>query len=184
MGSEPQGNQGQSLMVITPELLRSFPVLSPLTDTVLNQLAQHSSHKKLARRAIVLNAGVREDSLCFLFEGRLQGVDFTIDGREVGLYFVEPGDFCGELGLFDDGPQPEYVIALAPSAVVMVPVEHLRNVMLAATALGVAGLALLDESAPGALTRVWLVAGAWIGVRAAFGMARIWPGIGASPFRS
>ena len=48
----------------------------------------------------------------------------------------------------------------------------------------VAGLALLDESAPGALTRVWLVAGVWIGVRAAFGMARIWPGIGASPFRS
>ncbi|MCP5347809.1 MAG: Crp/Fnr family transcriptional regulator [Gammaproteobacteria bacterium] len=93
------------------------------------QLAQRSTLKKLSRRAIVLNAGVREDCLCFLFEGRLQGVDFTVDGREVGLYFVEPGDFCGELGLFDDGPQPEYVIALTTSAVVTVPVDLMRKVM-------------------------------------------------------
>ena len=64
------------------------------------------------------------------FEGRLQGVDFTIDGREVGLYFVEPGDFCGELGLFDDGPQPEYVIALTASVVVYVPAAELREIML------------------------------------------------------
>ena len=65
-----------------------------------------------------------------MFEGRLQGVDFTIDGREVGLYFVEPGDFCGELGLFDQGPQPEYVIALTAAVVVFVPLEGLREVML------------------------------------------------------
>ena len=116
-------------MVITPELLRAFAVLNPLPEPLLVQLAQHSTMQKFARRAIVMNAGVREECLCFLFEGRLQGVDFTIDGREVGLYFVEPGDFCGELGLFDDGPQPEYVMALAPSSVVMVPVEQMRKVM-------------------------------------------------------
>jgi len=117
-------------MLITPELLRTFPVLAPLSDRALQQLAVQSNLKKIARRAIILSAGVREESLCFLFEGRLQGVDFTIDGREVGLYFVEPGDFCGELGLFDEGPQPEYVIALATSVVVMVPVEPLRRAML------------------------------------------------------
>lgn len=119
-------------MVITPELLRAFAVLSPLPEPVLLQLAQQSTLKKFARRAIVLNAGVKEECLCFLFEGRLQGVDFTIDGREVGLYFVEPGDFCGELGLFDNGPQPEYVMALAPSTVVMIPMEQLRKAMLGA----------------------------------------------------
>ncbi len=78
----------------------------------------------------MLNAGKKEEHLCFLFEGRLQGVDFTIDGREVGLYFVEPGEFCGELGLFDHGPQPEYVIALTPAVVVMVPMEAVRVAML------------------------------------------------------
>ncbi len=119
-------------MVITPELLRTFAVLNPLPEQVLLQLAQQSTLKKFARRAIVLNAGAKEECLCFLFEGRLQGIDFTIDGREVGLYFVEPGDFCGELGLFDDGPQPEYVMALASSTVVMIPLEQMRKAMLGA----------------------------------------------------
>lgn len=117
-------------MAVTPELLSSFPLLKPLPKDLLTQLAQQSSLKKFARRAIVLNAGVPEDHVCFLFEGRLQGVDFTIDGREVGLYFVEPGDFCGELGLFDEGQQPEYIMALTPVVVVNIPTESLREVML------------------------------------------------------
>lgn len=117
-------------MVVTPELLSAFPILKPLARPVLEELAGQSSVKKYARRGIVLTAGEREEVVCFLFEGRLQGVDFTIDGREVGLYFVEPGDFCGELGLFDDGPQPEYVIALTSAVVVHVPSEALREVML------------------------------------------------------
>jgi CRP/FNR family cyclic AMP-dependent transcriptional regulator len=117
-------------MAVTPELLSSFPLFKPLPRELLNQLAQQSALKKFARRAIVLNAGVREEHMCFLFEGRLQGVDFTIDGREVGLYFMEPGDFCGELGLFDEGAQPEYIIALTPVVVVNIPLESLKDIML------------------------------------------------------
>lgn len=116
-------------MLVTPELLSAFPIFHSLPKADLDQLAQHSTLQKFARRGVVLNAGAQEDTLCFLFEGRLQGVDFTIDGREVGLYFIQPGGFCGELGLFDQGPQPEYVIALTPAVVVFMPMESLRIVM-------------------------------------------------------
>ncbi|MDO8908687.1 MAG: Crp/Fnr family transcriptional regulator [Pseudohongiella sp.] len=117
-------------MQVTPELLSAFPSLKPLPLPTLAQLAQESSVNKFARRGVVLSAGVREECVCFLFEGRLQGVDFTIDGREVGLYFVEPGDFCGELGMFDHGPQPEFVIALTAVVAVFVPMESLRQISL------------------------------------------------------
>jgi len=113
-------------MLVTPELLSSFPSLKPLPRPALEQLAQQSNVSKFARRGVVLSANKHEENVCFLFEGRLQGVDFTIDGREVGLYFVEPGDFCGELTMFDSGPQPEFVIALTAAVVVFVPVESLR----------------------------------------------------------
>jgi CRP/FNR family cyclic AMP-dependent transcriptional regulator len=116
--------------VVTPELLSTFPILKPLPNEILTQLAGLSTLRKFARRGIVLNAGVQEEAVCFLFEGRLQGVDFTIDGREVGLYFVEPGDFCGDLGLFDHGSQPEYVIALTAAVTVFIPMDSLREVML------------------------------------------------------
>ena len=117
-------------MVVTPELLGFFPLLKLLPQSSLQSLALASSVEKFARRAVVLNAGQHEDRVCFLFEGRLQGVDFTVDGREVGLFFVEPGDFCGELALFDRGVQPEFIIVLSPAMVVWVPLENLRGVML------------------------------------------------------
>lgn len=116
-------------MVVTPELLRFFPLLRSLPPERLEQLAPLCSVQRLARRAVVMKAGEQEGQVCFLFEGRLQGVDFTVDGREVGLYFVEPGDFCGELSLFDYGPQPEFVIVLSPAVVVGIPVAVLRELM-------------------------------------------------------
>jgi MATE family multidrug resistance protein len=63
--------------------------------------------------------------------------------------------------------------------------RFLRNAMIGATAAGAAILLLaVDRSAPDALTLVWLVTAGWIAVRAVFGVARIWPGIGASPLRA
>ena len=115
-------------MLVTPELLRTFSLFETLGAEDLSYLAQKSQIERFARRAVILNAGSQEDRVCFLFEGRLQGVDFTIDGREVGLYFVDPGDYCGELSVFDSGAQPEYVIALNSAVVVFVPVEPLREV--------------------------------------------------------
>ena len=117
-------------MVVTPELLSAFPLLKPLPQAVLTHLAANSKLERFSRRGVVLSAGERKGVVCFLFEGRLQGLDFTIDGKEVGLYFVEPGDFCGELALFDREPQPEYVIALTSAMVVFVPTKELKGVML------------------------------------------------------
>ena len=115
-------------MLVTPDLLRTFSLFETLGAEDLSYLAQRSQIERFARRAVILNAGSQGDRVCFLFEGRLQGVDFTIDGREVGLYFVDPGDYCGELSVFDSGTQAEYVIALNSAVVVFVPVEALREV--------------------------------------------------------
>jgi len=117
-------------MMVTPDLLGVFPILKPLPKVVLTHIAATSELKKFSRRGVVLSAGEKEDAVCFLFEGRLQGLGFTIDGREVGLYFVEPGDFCGELALFDREPQSEFVIALTAAVVIFVPIKELQEVML------------------------------------------------------
>jgi MATE family multidrug resistance protein len=46
------------------------------------------------------------------------------------------------------------------------------------------GLALLalDLARPDALVWIWGITGGWIVGRAAFGVLRIWPGVGQSPF--
>ncbi len=122
-------------MIVTPSLLKTFPLLKNLSESELDSLAAQSKASKHSRRGVVLAAGTRAPTLCFLFEGRLQAVDFTIDGREVGLYFVEPGDFCGELTLFDEGEQQEHIISLTSALVVNVPREAIQKSILSNAAL-------------------------------------------------
>ena len=61
--------------------------------------------------------------------------------------------------------------------------RYLRNAVVLATAIGVAGLLLVDEAGAHALSYVWLAAVAWVAARAALGVARIWPGIWDAPLR-
>ena len=59
----------------------------------------------------------------------------------------------------------------------------LRNAMIAATVCGLAGLQRIATDQLEAFTNVWLVTLLWMGVRAFFGLLRLYPGIGNSPFR-
>jgi MATE family multidrug resistance protein len=62
--------------------------------------------------------------------------------------------------------------------------RYLRNAMFVATGTGSILLFQLDLTAADALDHIWIVTALWIAVRTAFGTARIWPGVGATPFRS
>ena len=59
--------------------------------------------------------------------------------------------------------------------------RYLRNVVALASISGGAAIFLLNEGAKGALTKVWVIIVFWLGIRAVFGILRIWPGIGKSP---
>jgi len=56
--------------------------------------------------------------------------------------------------------------------------RYLRNAMMVATLTGIIGILLIPPDNPGALFWIWVVTGGWVIVRAAFGILRIWPGIG------
>ena len=61
--------------------------------------------------------------------------------------------------------------------------RFLRNAMIVAAVVGFGGIWLLDLIEASSLFWVWIVVGIWVTVRAAFGVLRIWPGIGKSVFR-
>lgn len=62
--------------------------------------------------------------------------------------------------------------------------RYLRNVMVLASVSGGVVLLQLDLHSPHAFVWIWIVTDLWIGVRALFGLLRVWPGIGAAPLRS
>jgi CRP-like cAMP-binding protein len=117
-------------MAIHPSLLQQFRLLTHLPDPRRRQLADMSSVLSFARREVVVEKNSPLNYLGFLLEGRLQLVDFTLDGREVGLSFVDEGQFYGEVSMLDGLAHPEFVIANRKSQVVQVPAGMLRAFIL------------------------------------------------------
>lgn len=119
-------------MPIDPALLQKIALLRDFPAAELAELAAAAMERKMARREVLLQKGEQPQFLPILLDGRLQGIDFTLDGREVGLYFVGVGEFCGELSLIDRLPMAETVIALAPSRLLLLPREQARVMMFSA----------------------------------------------------
>lgn len=121
-------------MAVPALLLQGFPLLRALPEATLAALAAQAADLVFAKRAVVLQKGPPTPSLCLLAEGRLQAVDFTSDGREVGLYFINPGDYVGELSVIDGQEQPEFIISLARSRIITLPRNAVRQALFATPA--------------------------------------------------
>src|SRR5215216_2342670 len=122
-------------MPIPLPVLQNFPLLRDLPPDTLARLSAGMTERTFARREIVIKKGDPGHVLGFLIEGRLQGVDFTVDGREVGIYFVEPNDYFGELSVIDGLPRPEFVIAVGRSRVVTLAREEARSLLVSTPAI-------------------------------------------------
>ena len=118
-------------MALHPSLLQQFSLLRLLPTEALTALANRSSTHTFAKREVVLPKEAASQYLMFLLGGRLQAIDFTLDGREVGLHFIEEGQYFGEISVLDGLPPPEIVIANKKSQVIMVPAREARSYLFA-----------------------------------------------------
>jgi CRP/FNR family transcriptional regulator, cyclic AMP receptor protein len=118
-------------MPVPAIVMSQLPLLAGLPAVTQAHLAQHAVERVFAKREVVIQKGSDGGSLCFLLEGRLQGVDFTVDGREVGLYFINPGDYFGDIAVIDGQPHPVYVTAVSRSRVVFIPRDLIRPILFA-----------------------------------------------------
>ncbi len=61
--------------------------------------------------------------------------------------------------------------------------RYLRNAMLISSTAAIISIWSLEQGGGASLFWVWVLIGIWIFLRAGFGMLRIWPGVGKSPFK-
>jgi CRP-like cAMP-binding protein len=132
-------------MPVSIQLLSRFPLLQPLSREALEPLSRAMTLREFARRGVVIAKDNPVVDLGFLVEGRLQGVDFTVDGRSVGLYFVDPGDYFGELPLVDGNPPAEHVMAVVKSTVAFLEARAARELILHSPALAQAVMSRLAQ---------------------------------------
>jgi len=116
-------------MSIASLTIKQFLLFKNLPDNIIDQLREHATLAEVPRRKIIMQKGATTHSLGLLLEGRLQGVDMTLDGHEAGLYFIEPNDFFGELSVIDNQPASEFVIALSPARFIMMPAAIIQQLV-------------------------------------------------------
>ena len=66
----------------------------------------------------------------FLFSGRLQQISLNEDGREVGLGFIEAGEYFGLLSLIDGHPQTVSITAVTDVLVGFLDREYVERFLL------------------------------------------------------
>lgn len=123
-------------MPVSAQILSQLPLLKSLPEPTLDALSKTMFLRSFQRRETVFSKEEKPKTLGFLISGRLQGLDFTVDGRSVGLYFVDPLDYFGELAVIDNLPPSEYVVAAAPSNVAFLDAELARDLFTSQSNIG------------------------------------------------
>ena len=101
--------------------LQKIPLLADVNAETLALIAGAMQLRQVERGAHVLQKGSPGEHLLFVLSGRLQAVDMTEDGREIGLNLLVSGDYFGELSIIDGLPRSASVVALENSLIAMLP---------------------------------------------------------------
>ncbi len=110
--------------------LSKISLLQGLAPEALRHLSLHLHVRQIRRNQWILHKGNSGDQLFFLLTGRLQVIDITYNGKEVGLSFLNPGDYFGELSVIDGLPRTSSVQAIVDSEIAMLPRHIALDLML------------------------------------------------------
>ena len=101
---------------IKPGSLRRIKILSQLNDAQLDRLAEFMEVHKVQQWMAVVKQGDAGNGMFFILQGELRA-RVMVGDKETILATFGPGDFFGDMSLFDQGPRSADVIANADSIV-------------------------------------------------------------------
>jgi CRP/FNR family transcriptional regulator, cyclic AMP receptor protein len=88
------------------------PLFHGLPPAVIEDLAARARRRRFAAGEVIFHEGDPGRSLCVLDSGRIKITAASEQGQEALLAVVGPGEFFGELALFDDSPRSADAVAI------------------------------------------------------------------------
>jgi CRP-like cAMP-binding protein len=104
---------------IKPGSLRRVKILADLKDAQLAHLAEYMELQEVLQWTVLFNQGDASDSMYLVLSGELRA-RVVVNGRETILATFGPGDFFGDMALFDHGPRSADVVANADSTLLKI----------------------------------------------------------------
>jgi CRP-like cAMP-binding protein len=96
--------------------LRRIKIMALMNDAQLDRLAEFLEVQKVPQRSVLVRQGDAGNGVFFILQGELRA-RVMIGDRETILATFGPGEFFGDLSLFDRGPRSADVIANVDSVV-------------------------------------------------------------------
>lgn len=114
--ASPAVNASASLK---PGTLRRVKILAGFSDAQLQHFAQFTELQRIPQWTVVLKQGEQGDTMYLILEGELR-VRLVVGGKETILATLGPGEFFGDMALFDHGPRSADGVANVDSAVLKI----------------------------------------------------------------
>jgi hypothetical protein len=108
-------------------VLRRMKNLADLTDAQIERFSQYMEQVRVSQWTQIVKQGDRGDSMFLILEGELR-VRLVAGGKETILATLGPGDFFGDISLFDHGPRSADVVANVDSIVLKISAADFEKV--------------------------------------------------------
>ena len=99
----------------TLELIKQISMFQDLKEEDLEKMCKLLVLKDYTKDSMIVNQEEMGDALYIIYSGKVKVVLYGESGREIILSIFKPGDFFGEMSLFDGQPRSANVLALEPS---------------------------------------------------------------------
>jgi len=110
-------------MPVSELVLRGCNLFASAPDALVSSASGDMEIIHLKRREVLEPGGRSFRGLGVVVQGRIQSIDQTLDGREVALQTVDPGEAFGQVALLASQPVHMVWVATAPSAVAVLSEE-------------------------------------------------------------
>ncbi|MDD3423272.1 MULTISPECIES: Crp/Fnr family transcriptional regulator [Sphaerochaeta] len=115
----------------TSPCLHNVPIFQHLDPSEIGRVQRLILQRELEADEVLFREGDASENLYIVRSGSLKLVRYSVDGKELLLDTLFPGDFYGSDGLFAPGTVQESAIAEQGSGICMIQGEKLKQLMLA-----------------------------------------------------
>jgi hypothetical protein len=128
--SEPstQVVRDPSVSALKPGSLRRVKIFADLTDEQLERFVTFMEIERTRQWSEIVKQGQPGDAMYLVLEGELR-VRMMIGGKESILVTLGPGEFFGEISLFDHGPRSADVVANTDSVLLKISAKKFERLL-------------------------------------------------------
>ena len=97
-------------------------------DTLISRFLEHCHLRQYPVKSVIIKEGDPSTELYYIIKGSVSVLVEDAKGREIVLAYLNPGEFFGEIGLFDDNhKRTAYVRAKSKCELAKISFERLKS---------------------------------------------------------